>query len=201
MDYRRNEDKWGCNASAKPLYNAVLDVSLGVGGTEVVTLAEAKTHLLIDTLNTDHDIYLATLIRQATTSMEKYTGRSIVRKEITATLRNQLGDIEIPYGYAVTIIEAKDIEGNIIDSTSYKIRGFQTKWLETKFDYIQLTYEAGYEFDVDPEEIYFMADMKQAILCEIAWRFEHRGDEVNIGGLCPMAKGIAAQYRRQTWLA
>lgn len=201
MNYRRNEDKWPCYDSAKPLYNAVLDLSFGSEGAEELTLAEVKRHLLIDELNTDHDNYLSILIPASRRAVEKYTGRSIVRKTMTVILQNQLGNIELPYGPVVDITSVKDIEGNDIDADSYEVRGESFKYLETRYDWVKLTYTTAYDVGVDPTVDPGFVDLLHAVLCEIAWRFEHRGDEVNVGGLSPMAKGIAAQYRRQTWLA
>ena len=191
MNYRRNEDKMMCWDPCRPLYNNVLATELTPAGmTEPVTLDEVKRKLRIMLSTTDFDDELTDLITQCRQMFEEVLGVSMMQRTVYAVLQNQIGNIELPYGGNIqTITDAKDIDGNTIDTANYKIRGQGFKFLETKYDWIALTYT------VDP---YVPDGLKEALLREIVWRFNHRGDEENDSN--GLHAREALKYKRGSWL-
>lgn len=169
-------------------YNAILDVEKSEESvTEPVTPAEIKEYLRIDL--DDDDTLLGILIKAARKSCEAYTNVSFVEREVTAELMNQLGGQPLPYGPVGDIISFKDCNGDDVDEDNYKIDGVQFKRVKTCFDGpITVSYNAGYE--ALPE------DLKVALMCQVAWLYEHRGDEQLKTGLSEQSKLLLSQYRR-----
>lgn len=169
-------------------YNTTLDVELSEEDiTEPVTVAEIKDYLRIDL--DDDDTLLGILIKAARKSCEAYTNVSFVEREVTAELMNQSGGWPLPYGPVGNITAFKNCEGEDVATDDYKIAGIQFKRVETCFDGpITVSYNAGYENL--PE------DLKVALMCQVAWLYEHRGDEQMKTGLCEQSKLLLYQYRR-----
>ena len=176
--------------------NLILDVKLGQPtGSEPVTLAEVKSQLKID-FTTD-DTLITALISAARDQIEKFTSTSIVGREIIA-LCKLTGDnwFELPYG---------PVDPDSIAVSTVSIGGSTPETL-TNFDvigteFIQIspgvndicypfliTYDAGYT-DVPPA-------IKEAILHQAAYLYEHRGDESGIDRISPTAIALARIYRR-----
>lgn len=158
---------------------------------EPVTLAEAKNWIKVET--DDDDAIITMLITAARQYCEGYIGQSFVERTVTAIVVNELvlngRGIRLPYGPMGAMVSITDINGFVLDITSYKIIGesfFQisspvSSWLEC-------IYTAGYA--VLPKQF------KTAILEEIAWLYQHRGDEVlNITPLNPIVQMILKPYR------
>lgn len=178
--------------------------------TEPVALLEAKRHLnlVFDTAGSyefdDDDTYLTDLIIQCRETVEQHIGVSLAPKTLRAILRNDCGGIEIPFGPILStddIGDLKDAEGVIITTDNYTIRGNLFKWIESPVScYIEVNYEAGYTADTIPKAL------KRAILEEIAFRYNHRGDETNqfAGeniGICKAAMELAAPFTRKSLVA
>lgn len=180
---------------------------------EPVSLAEAKKHLIV-TFD-DDDQYITDLISQARQSIESYIHCSIVRKFVTALIRaeNRLrlsfgwqynqepAEVELPYGPVVGDVDVTDVSTapggvSISGVGSWEIQGFQfKKILVTPGQYL-LTYEVGYQSSIP-------RDLKRAILEEIAFRYENRGDSTNKYahqniGICAAAQQLANTYMRVT---
>lgn len=170
--------------------NAVLDIDLvdSVGSDESeepVTSTEGKNWLKIDVA--DDDTIVEKLIKTARQQCEHYLNISLVPKTVTAILLNQLGDIRLPYGPIVELVSIKDLDDNVI--TDYKLIGDTFKWLCTPtLDSVKVVYETGYE-DL-PEHF------KTAILEQIAYLYENRGDEKLMEQLSPVVKTALKPYRR-----
>lgn len=186
-------------------YNAVLDKSFSAeSATEPVSLTEAKQHLnmVFDTAGSyefnDDDTYLTDTIKQARVMTENYTGRSLIERTVTAILRNDCGDIELPYGPVGTVSAIVDADDEAI--TDYKVQGLEFKWLQSPLScYAKLTYTAGYTAATIP------VDLKRAILEQIAFRYQNRGDQQQEFAnaditLCKSAMEIAAPYKRTGFL-
>lgn len=187
-------------------YNDVIEVEVVTDlETEPVSLTEVKQHLnlLFDTEESyefdDDDTYLTSLITQCRQSLEEYTGLSFAEKTLKAIIRNECGDIEIPAGPVITISSIKDSDGDTIATTDYTVRGNQFKWVESPAAcYLELNYTAGYTT--------IPAPLKRAILEEIAFRYNNRGDQqqeyanANVS-LCQSAINLAAPFKRRSWVA
>lgn len=161
-----------------------LDIVEDEDVTEPVTLEQVKSHLAVTA--SDDDVYLTLLIKAARGAIEKYTGLSLVEKTVTVTLDNYEGDYSLPYGPVIGTPVVLDGDGDEVDST---FSGTLHPNLATpKSAGLSVSYVAGY--DVVP------ADLKLAILHEIAYQFQHRGDEIDREQMSPIAKGLAKPHRR-----
>lgn len=158
--------------------------------TEPVTLADAKRHMNMqfDTDDsydfTDDDIYIGLLIPVCRQAVELYTGRSLAPKTIQVSVE---GQTDLPYGPVNNIVSVDDEDG-AIDAEDYTIRGGTV--IKPTCGYTTIVYEAGYTV--------LPASLKHAILEEIAYRYHHRGEEIDISG---PARSLARAYRIVTWLA
>lgn len=181
----------------RPLYNAVVEVTRvsASEAVEPVTLEEIKAHMKIDF--SDEDDFLQDVLRPACRrTVENYTGVAMIRSDVTAVLKNEIGGIELPYGPIVDISPTgnllEDLNGDPIDGSTYHVDGVQFLTIREPFaDNVYATYQSGYE----PEDI--PQDLKYALLEEIAFRYHNRGSAEKIS---PMAKGFADKHRRSTWL-
>src|SRR5689334_25439253 len=106
-------------------YNDVIEVEVVTDITaEPVILAEVKQHLNLqfDTSGSyqfnDDDTKLNALITQCRDELEQYTGLSFAGKTLKAILRNECGNIEIPFGPVTAITSIKDIDGNALTATT-----------------------------------------------------------------------------------
>lgn len=158
---------------------------------EPVTLEDAKRHLNMqfDTTEayefTDDDNYITSLIPVCREAIERFTGKSLAPKTLRIEVDNHDGRFSLPYGPVTAITEVIDDDGVVDEYTITSGR-----LLKPKCSYVSVTYEAGYTM--------LPAALKHAILEEISWRYNHRGDEVNIS---KPARDLAKLYREVTWLA
>ena len=168
-------------------FNTILGVKREFSSqTEPVTLTEVKSHLNITF--SDYDAYLTSLISQVREWAEQMTGLSIVSQTVTAAVRNELGGIYLPYGPVVSVTSCVDINGDAVDYETFGVDHLQVSTLS---DYLKFVYTAG--FTTVPNGI------KRAILEEIAYQWNHRGDE-SIVAMSPQAKRKLKTYKVNTWL-
>lgn len=189
MNYRRNEDKWPYWEGSVN-YNNIVGEEKTESGTEPVTLDEAKKHIKVTF--TDDDSYITLLIKAAREAVENFTGLSLIEKDIVLTVENVKNGFDLPYGPVtgdVTAVNSDevDVEGITYITGQVRFDGFN----DFHAGNAVFTYSAGYT----PEDI--PASLKLAILEEVAFRYEKRGDVPEIG---PIAKGYAKQYKRKSWL-
>lgn len=189
-------------------------------GQEPVTLAEAKAHCYIT--HTEDDEYLSNMLIPACRQiMEDYCHISIVEKTVTATLkiesnvstrfascynetRDQDNLFELPYGPVKSFLSGtmKSSNGALItmeENTDYSLSGslYKSMVINSGGDFL-LVYLTGYKNAIP-------YDLKLAILNEIAFRYELRGDKTNRYaqqnvGMCEASQAIADKYRRVAWL-
>lgn len=179
------------------LFNETIEYEVTVDvEAEPVTRDDLKRHLnmLFETDGDfdfgDDDVYLDSVIKHARESMERYTGLSFAPKTIVAVMRNELGEVELPFGPIVSIDSVKDKDGNTVTG---EIIGRQFKRIASPISsYLEVAYTAGYET--------LPAPLFRAVLEEAAFRYAHRGDEEN-NGYCKAAMELAAPYKRTSWLA
>lgn len=193
-------------------YNDIIEVQVTTDvanfAAEPLTLVEVKRHLnlLFDTAGSydfdDDDAYLTALVSECRQAMEERLGISMAAKTYRAILRNECGNIEIPFGPVTSITNVLDKDGvALLDGDTYQLRGLQFKWFESPIScYIDTTYVAGYTPTNIPK------GLKRALLEEIAYRYNHRGDGTNrfAGenvGISQGAMEMAAPYTRRSILA
>lgn len=190
MDYRRNEDRvfnrretGGCAA-----FNAVLDVLFVEGSSpdvEPVTLAEALAQANIDNLGQDNALIEA-YITTARIQCEGYTSIGFINRQVQAVVNNSLGGIYLPYGPIGEVSTVTNIEGL---NQEFEVTGVQWKQLRKPLNNrLTVTYQAGYS---ELPELF-----KTALLQQVAYLYEHRGDESKVGELSPVAKSLLQPHRR-----
>lgn len=184
MNYRTNEDKLGCGDS---LYqdNRLIDLLITEEEpvTEPVTLDEVKANLAI-TFNED-DALLTLLIKACRQHLEKYTCLSFFPKTVRVILEVR-DRMELPYGPVTSITASKNSEEEALDIADVKATGIQFKSVGP--GYWDLTYTAGYEN--------LPNDLKQAIIQDVSWNYQNRGDLNGDVLFSQQAKIMARPHRR-----
>lgn len=198
--------------------NNIIDIKLAeLTTTEPVTLTEAKAQLIITFA--DDDTLITRLITAARRAIENYTCTSIISKRITllADIREEW---ELPYG-PVVALESVMTRSGTQGSGPASYATADTTWQTDGAEFLsfsspnynadftvnsrfgrynqepcigtryKIIYTTGY--DVCPQ------DLKQAILLEVAWLYENKGD-VSTGVGSTEAIHLANPYRRQQWL-
>lgn len=193
-------------------YNDVIEVQVVTDVSsfddEPLTLAEIKQHLNLqfDTSGSfefdDDDTKLQDTAKSAREIIEQYTGLNLASKTMKAILRNDCGNIEIPYGPVATLTSIKDVDGVVlISDTSYVMRGNQFKWIESPCScYLEVDYISGYAKTTIP------AGLKRAILEQIAFDYVNAGDQQQqyataTVSICESALAKAAPYVRKSMIA
>ena len=159
-----------------PAYNAVLSASFSEEGGEPVTLQEAKDWCRIDV--TDDDTLITSLITAARIICENYANLSFIERTVTAKIKNGLGGIQLPYGPVISEVAFYDDED--VELTDYLLKDGDS-------NEVTAIYNAGYE--ALPE------NLKTAILNQIAWMYENRGNAKIASSLTEEAKLILNQVR------
>lgn len=121
-----------------------------------ISLQEVKDYLRVDF--SDDDSLIELCIRAAIDSIERYSGRILQKSGCKAYYFQNGGD-------KVALYYADNIELNT--GSTYEVKGGAIYTEDTD---IEIEYTAGYENDALP----FWA--KQAILSNVAYRYENRGD-------------------------
>lgn len=196
-------------------------------GTEPVSLADAKIHCRVDF--DDDDTILNDLITECRQVIEDYTHASLVTKIITLTLaasevpssyfaqpyqvREGFNVFELPYGpiQSVSLVSSIGSDLSIIAlqlNEDYYLFGsaFQTIKISNNYDNNTLVYTAGYGTAQGTTPGPIPGPLKRAILNEIAYRYEARGEASNIRatafteeGICQAARALAKPYIRLNW--
>jgi uncharacterized phiE125 gp8 family phage protein len=188
-------------------------------GQEPITLAEAKAHCRVDF--TDDDALLTSLITASRAVIEDYCHVSLVQKSITLTIeaaeslrsiyaqpfqvRQNFNEFELPYGPVRSVDAVTSIDSDgftviaCILNSDYFLAGtaFKSIKILNNFTNNILVYTVGYAT--------LPAALRLAILNEILYRYENRGDEGAVRataftevGVCQAARILAFPYRRLT---
>lgn len=181
-------------------YNSILDVSDisdSSGTGEPVSLTEIKNYLRlqgfvntdnVDSGFSDDDDLIEQLIVSARARSELYTGSSIVNHKWKVIATNLAGMLKLPFGPGVSITSVTDSDGNALSNP--KLQG---DYLVSPCNEAMIVqYTAGYS--VVP------AGIKEAIMKEVCYRYEHRGDELDDEGICKAAIVLLNPYKRASWL-
>jgi uncharacterized phiE125 gp8 family phage protein len=169
--------------------NLVLDIQFSNEGPEPVTLTDAKNWLKIDV--SDDDVLLSKLISAARQKCETYTNISMIPRTVTAWLQIGLDEIRLPYGPVNTLTGVTNNKGEAIEPSGYVLKYEKFKALDPATE-VKAVYTAG-----DTAED-LQSDFYIAILNQVAWMYEHRGDEAGQDGLAPNVINILKPYRRVT---
>ena len=186
MDFNRNADKLDdCLPGLS--YSQAADVDNGIAdSTTVLSLAEAKLFMKLDTDTTD-DALITMLISAAVNICEHACGTNFTARAVTAIINNMNGGAYLPYGPIGVITSVTDIEGNAIASDGYRITG--NKWKQVQYpqyDYLQVVYTGG--FSTLPK------DYLNAVKAQVLFLYENRGDGTT--GLSPIAQQILSPLSR-----
>jgi hypothetical protein len=164
--------------------------------TEVVTLAEIKTHLHIT--DSDNDTELTALNTQSRRSIENWINCSLVNKRVTLICELEK-EWELPYG-PVTGIEAVQTPESTIGSgiptwessiVDWSVTGLTFQKLNHPgYQRLKLIYTVGYQ--VMPQ------DLKLAVLNEIYYRYENKG--LSGDGVSSDVQKLIEPYRRMVWI-
>lgn len=147
--------------------NLVLDIQFtNESQTEPVSVTEAKNWLKIDV--PDDDPLLTTLITGARQDCESFLNISLIERTVTACLQIGLEEIRLPYGPVKEVLAVNNDKGQAVQSFELKYNVF--KALDPCTEVIA-KYNAGFNLGAIPKHF------KIAILDQIAWQYEHRGDE------------------------
>lgn len=164
-------DPWPALMAGEAVTVLYISGTAAIVVTEPVTLAEAKAWLKVE--SDDDDLIIAMLITAARQYCEGFVSQSFVERTVTAIVVNELvlngRGIRLPYGPQGEIISMTDIDGDAI--TDYDIIGESFLQVRSPVSsWLKIVYTAGYA--VLPKQF------KTAVLEEIAWLYQHRGDEV-----------------------
>ena len=166
--------------------NLILDITFSDTGTEPVTLAEAKGWLKIDVPD-DDSLINTSLIPAARQACENYLNISLITRQITAFLQVGLSEMPLPYGPVKDVVSVADNYGSAI--TNYILKYDTFKAIDP-INEIKIIYNAGYNGDIPKL-------FKIAVLNQVAYLYEHRGDETE-DTVSPQAKLILRPFRRVT---
>ena len=170
------------------------------GVTEPLTLQEVKDYLRLEgyldpsdstaTEYDDDDDLIESLITAARERVEMFTGLSLVPKTMEIEFDNELGNFKLPFSPVNSITSVTDADGNDL---TYELDVTESIILTALGLNIRAEYEVGYTS--------VPAALKASMRQEIAYRYEHRGDE-DIKGLCDAALVLCSQFKEvDTWLA
>lgn len=187
--------------------NYIRDVKITTGSvTEPVDLDDdVKPHLIID--HTDDDDKLESLIAQCRKAIENYTGVSMVTHTVVVTA-DLCEEIELPQGPVNVISTVKFRTGtDNAGAAEYDTLTAVNDYTTDGSDFIRLCSlrEGRHLITYTTKAIANMEDLKLALLNEIAFRYENRGDQVKQyatenPAICEAARVLADPYRRLTWV-
>lgn len=170
-------------------YNNILDytnVEVGyVNGP--ITVSQAQAFCRVENTSVGQDELFALWIRAARTKIEQYTGLSLIPRNIVAILTVPQGNMELPFGPVTNIPTFVDTE----DVAIYPIvRGLDFPYIVDEVAYTKATYTAGYAEGDVPEEL------QQAMLLQVCFWWENRGDQSAGYGWCPETIAICQKWKR-----
>jgi len=183
---------------------------------EPVSRTEAKAWLKVTF--TDDDTVIDGIIKRSRQAVSNFILQSItltrvtVIAELSAESRSCFIEFLLPYG---PVLNANNYGIDYVGvnyKNGPKQSDFETKTVDVDFYYDGITqpviklispgvykfiYDAGYNINNPLPE-----DLKDAILSEIAFRYEHRGDEqeYQIQLLSPAARSKAKPYKIMSWI-
>lgn len=196
--------------------NRIIDIKqVENSPTEPVTLQQVKDQLIITF--TDDDALLTRLITQARRAIENYCAVSIVAKTVTLTA-DLFVSKELPYG-PVTGIQAALTRSGTQGSGPTVYETSTSQWQTDGEEFLSFSPPACGDFNINSpyrgiEEpnypnrwkiVYTTGynpvpdDLKLAILNEVAFRYENKGNQNDKGVCSEAAQALAFPYKRLLW--
>lgn len=187
-------------------YNLLIDwedLTNESGIVEPLTVQEVKDYLrlegFIDTYESassefdDDDTLIEELITASREALEEYTGLSFIPKTWQIEFDNYDGYFEIPFGPVIDIYALHPQgESTPSDELDFTVSSNKRILKSPMYGNLVMLYDAGY--------INLPKRLKDAMLKEIAYRYENRGD-VNVDGISKEATILASTYKTtMTWL-
>lgn len=182
--------------------------------TEPCTLSEAKAQAIVT--YSDDDTLITSMITMARKMIENYCNISIVAQTVTL-IADLWNEYELPYG-PVTGIQSVQTRTSTEGSGPASYATLTSGWAQDGVQFLtfipsswgdfnpsipftgnldkptnnrfKIQYTTGY--DTVPD------DLKQAVLMQVAWLYEHRGEQ-GLKEVCPEALVIADKYWRAVW--
>jgi len=185
------------SVSVNQFYNAglpnisyVIDYELSEDGyysEEPVSLSLAKQYCRVLTGNTEDDL-INLFIASARLSIERITGLSLVSKVAQVIMLPVQAQFEIPFGPVTGSITWVDRNST---GSSMETVGYEFPKTLTPYSIITTaTYTCGYTASTIPRELV------NAILFQVNFLYENRGDNNDTGTVCKAAANLARKYSR-----
>lgn len=141
----------------------------------------------------DDDDLIDELIRSAVLRAEAYTGLSFRPKTYKIEFTNLAGSFVIPYGPVTEITSLYSADDEDETEIDYTTTINKAKLKTPLQENLVMEYSAGYESLPD--------GLKEALLKEVAYRYTHRGDDLEDTGFCKQALSLLNPYKEvDTWL-
>lgn len=185
------------------MLNTIVDIKnrQASGYSEPVTLQEAKDWAIIT--HTDDDTLLTAMIYKARVQVENKARLSLVQRDIILTV-DLVREFKLPYGPVRSISEVLWRQGTNADGTPDNVTLTTEDYTTDGLDFIvikssksgrhKITYVAGYETTAGvncpiPE------DLRSAVLAQVAFLYEHRGDANMSGKFSDEAEAFLQPYK------
>jgi uncharacterized phiE125 gp8 family phage protein len=167
-----------------------------------VTNTQVKAYLRIT--DTSEDTLITSLVLAATRQCEQYMGRAIVSQTWRLTADFSPGVVYLPMGSvsSVTSVIITDDDGT---ATTQSTAIYNTKLLENACVFLkngecwttstraigqfQVNYVAGWAVASVPDAL------TDAVQAQVAWLYEHRGDESGFTSISPVSMALMQGYR------
>lgn len=176
-----------------PGYNLQHDIEITeVGYTEPVTLAEARAFCKLEEIETEDDL-LTEMITAARQGFEKAAQISIIEKSVVLWFSNPEGMYPLPAGPVQTFDALYDYQDEEIVAADYELIGSMYPKLKSP---VQCFMKAEYTVGMTAVP----KDIKQAILEQIYFLYEERGNEGD-KPLCDKAWMVAQRWNRYGFVA
>lgn len=209
----RDTSRTGKFAPKSPVANNFYSVDQVVTNPQTlttITLQEAKDHLIVT--SADDDTILTSMLAACISAIERYCGVSILQQ--TISLQADIWyEFELPYGpvaafTSAAIKTAINTYTTLVANTDYEIDNTLQfpRYIPFQTGRIKMVYTTGYADKIP-------GDLKLAVLNELAFRYENRGDSSSAQrnsaqgtstaietGICHPAQQLANAYKRLTSL-
>jgi len=176
--------------SNQPNISYVIDYTLDEGGyysEEPVSLSLAKQYCRVQTGSTEDEL-INLFIASARLAVERYTGLSLVGKSAEVMMFCPESGFELPFG---PITSTPTFVDQNATGSSIEILGFEFPKTAIPYPVVTTaTYSCGYTSSNIPVEL------KNAILFQVNFLYENRGDNNDTGVLCKAAANLARKYSR-----
>ena len=173
-----------------PNISYVIDYELSEDGyysEEPVSLSLAKQYCRVLTGNAEDDL-INLFIASARLAIERITGLSLVSKVAQVMMLAPQAQFEIPFGPVTGTITWVDQDAT---GSSMQTIGFDFPKTLTPYSIITTaTYTCGYTSTTIPRELI------NAILFQVNYLYENRGDQSDQGTVCKAAANLARKYSR-----